>query len=328
MTPLLSIQDLVVRFDGAEGSVYAVNGVSFDIAAGETVALVGESGSGKSVTALSVARLIDTPAVRYPEGRILWEGRDLLAMSRREVAARRGGDIAYIFQDPGTSLNPCLTIGYQLREALRIHQPGVNRKREALALLERVGISQPADRLKGYAHELSGGMQQRVMIAMALACQPRLLIADEPTTALDVTIQAQILELLGQLQQEQAMAVLLITHNLGLVADHARTVNVMYGGRIMEAGPTAEVIRSPRHPYTRGLLAAIPRLHGPLVALEGIPGRYESGASRDAGCPFAPRCERRVAACTECFPARSAAAEHRFYCHHPAAAVVAEEGER
>ena len=324
MTPLLSIQELCVLFDSDDGPVPAVNGVSFDVAAGETVALVGESGSGKSVTALSVARLIDTHTVRYPQGRILWEGRDLLTMSRREVAARRGGDIAYIFQDPGTSLNPCLTIGYQLREALRIHQPAVDRKQEAIGLLDRVGIKEPAARLKVYPHQLSGGMQQRVMIAMALACKPRLLIADEPTTALDVTIQAQILDLLDQLQQELAMAVLLITHNLGLVAGRARTVNVMYGGRIMEAGPTAAVIHAPRHPYTRGLLAAIPRLQGEQVELQGIPGSYSTTDALAAGCPFAPRCEQRVAACTAHFPSASAATGHAFYCHNPPDAPMGE----
>jgi oligopeptide/dipeptide ABC transporter ATP-binding protein len=315
MPPLLSIQDLCVRFDSDEGSVHAVNGISCDVNAGETVALVGESGSGKSVTALSIARLIDSPAVRYPQGRILWEGRDLLSMPSRELLALRGGSIAYIFQDPGTSLNPVLTIGYQLGEALRIHQPKANRKQAAIALLDRVGIKQPGERLKVYPHQLSGGMQQRVMIAMALACKPRLLIADEPTTALDVTIQAQVLELLDTLQQELSMAVLLITHNLGLVAAHARLVNVMYGGRIMEAGPTREVIHSPRHPYTRGLLAAIPRLHGDKTELRGIPGSYLS-ATHD-GCPFAPRCERRLPVCTTRFPAATVSGGHTCYCHNP-----------
>ncbi len=261
MSTLLRVENLGIHFGPPDNPVKAVNGISFEIGAGQTLAVVGESGSGKSVTALALTRLLASPPARYVSGRIEFEGRDLLQVSERELRAIRGKQIAYIFQEPGTSLNPVFTIGYQIREAIELHRPEVRDvTAEIILALEKVGIRQPEKRLNDYPHQLSGGMQQRVMIAMALACQPKLLVADEPTTALDVTIQKQIMDLLRELKCTSKMTIMLITHNFGLVADFADHVAVMFRGEIVEAGPTAQVLRSPQHPYTRALIACVPRL--------------------------------------------------------------------
>jgi ABC-type dipeptide/oligopeptide/nickel transport system ATPase component len=260
-TPLLHVENLGIHFGPPEDPVRAVDGISFDIAAGETVAVVGESGSGKSVTALALTRLLASPPARYVSGRIEFEGRDTLQFSEAELRALRGKQIAYIFQEPGSSLNPVFTIGYQIREAIELHRPEITDvKAEIVRALTTVGIQQPETRLGDYPHQLSGGMQQRVMIAMALACQPKLLVADEPTTALDVTIQKQIMDLLKELKRTSNMTILLITHNFGLVADFADRVLVMYRGKIVESGPTSVVLKNPQHLYTRALIECVPKL--------------------------------------------------------------------
>lgn len=257
--PLLEIENLEIAFE--HGRVQAVRGISFQVERGETVAVVGESGSGKSVSALAITRLLPPPPVCQVKGAIRFEGRDLTKLSESAIRPYRGGKVAYIFQEPGASLNPVFSIGFQIIEALRLHRPEVTQPREEAArLLDQVGIRDPKKRLDDYPHQLSGGMQQRVMIAMALACHPRLLVADEPTTALDVTIQAQIMDLLRALRQSTGMAILLITHNFGIVKDFADRTQVMFQGRIVESGPTAKILESPQHPYTRALIGCIPRL--------------------------------------------------------------------
>jgi ABC-type dipeptide/oligopeptide/nickel transport system ATPase component len=259
--PLLQVENLGIQFGAGENLVKAVDGISFDLKSGETLAVVGESGSGKSVTALALTRLLATPPARYVSGRINFAGHDMLTLPDRELRAIRGKQIAYIFQEPSSSLNPVFTIGFQIQEAIELHRPEVKDVRgEIVRALETVGIRQPAERLGDYPHQLSGGMQQRVMIAMALACQPTLLVADEPTTALDVTIQKQIMDLLKELKGTSRMSILLITHNFGLVADFADRVLVMFRGRIVEQGPTAEILRNPQHPYTRALIECVPKL--------------------------------------------------------------------
>jgi ABC-type dipeptide/oligopeptide/nickel transport system ATPase component len=259
--PLLRVENLGIEFGSLADPVKAVDGISFKMAPGETLAVVGESGSGKSVTALALTRLLATPPARFVSGSIQFEGREVLALSPHELRALRGKQIAYIFQEPSSSLNPVFTIEYQIREAIELHRPEVRDVRgEIVEALETVGIRDAASRLGDYPHQLSGGMQQRVMIAMALACQPRLLVADEPTTALDVTIQKQIMDLLKELKRSSNMAILLITHNFGLVADFADRVVVMFRGKIVEAGPTQEVLRNPQHPYTRALIECVPKL--------------------------------------------------------------------
>jgi ABC-type dipeptide/oligopeptide/nickel transport system ATPase component len=261
MNPLLRVDHLGNHFGSPDDPVKAVDGISFEMHAGETLAVVGESGSGKSVTALALTRLLATPPARIVSGAIEFEGRDVLHMSDDELRSLRGKQIAYIFQEPGSSLNPVFTIGYQIREAIELHRPDVRDvTAEIVRALDTVGIREPAKRLGDYPHQLSGGMQQRVMIAMALACQPNLLVADEPTTALDVTIQKQIMDLLKDLKRRSNMAILLITHNFGLVSDFADRVAVMFHGRIVETGPTAEVLRNPQHPYTRALIECVPKL--------------------------------------------------------------------
>ncbi|MCC7518114.1 MAG: ABC transporter ATP-binding protein [Verrucomicrobiae bacterium] len=279
--PLLEVQDLRVAFAAEEGVVRAVDGVSFTVGAGETVALVGESGSGKSVTALALTRLLPSPPARFEGGRVLFEGKDTLAMTPRELRSVRGARIAYVFQEPSTSLNPVFRVRTQVAESLRLHRPEVKVLRdEVLRLLDLVGIRDPSRVMEAYPHQLSGGMQQRVMIAMALACRPALLVADEPTTALDVTVQAQILDLLRDLRRRLDMAVLLITHNFAIVSHFADRVLVMYRGRLVEQGGAREVLRRPRHAYTAALLDCIPRLgihrrrlstinHAALEAAEG-----------------------------------------------------------
>jgi ABC-type dipeptide/oligopeptide/nickel transport system ATPase component len=259
--PLLRVENLGVHFGPVDDPVRAVDGISFAMAPGETLAVVGESGSGKSVTALALTRLLATPPARYVSGRIEFEGRDTLQMSNRDLRDLRGKQIAYIFQEPGSSLNPVFTIGYQIREAIELHRPEVGDvEKEIILALDKVGIRDPASRLGDFPHQLSGGMQQRVMIAMALSCQPKLLVADEPTTALDVTIQKQIMDLLKELKRTSNMAIMLITHNFGLVSDFADRVAVMLRGRIVETGPTEEILRHPQHPYTRALIECVPKL--------------------------------------------------------------------
>ena len=261
MPSLLSVENLAIQFGPPDDPVRAVDGITFRMEPGETLAVVGESGSGKSVSALALTRLLAAPPARYVSGRINFDGRDVLKMPERELRELRGAKIAYIFQEPGSSLNPVFTIGYQIREAIELHRPDVRDvTAEIVSALDQVGIRDPASRLNDYPHQLSGGMQQRVMIAMALACKPRLLVADEPTTALDVTIQKQIIDLLRDLKAKTNMAILLITHNFGLVSDFADRVVVMFRGKIVEAGPTAEILRNPQHPYTRALIDCVPKL--------------------------------------------------------------------
>jgi oligopeptide transport system ATP-binding protein len=290
---LLEVSDLSVHFDTEDGTLIAVDGVSFSVDPGETLGIVGESGSGKSVTSLAVMRLIKIPPGRIAGGSIRFAGQDLLAASDDEMRRLRGKDVAMIFQDPMTSLNPVLTIGRQITEALELHlgmAPHAARRR-AVELLTMVGIPSPERRIDDYPHQFSGGMRQRAMIAMAVSCNPKLLIADEPTTALDVTIQAQILELIDRLRSELGMAVIIITHDLGVVAGMADRVFVMYAGRVVESGPTEAIFADPRMPYTIGLLRSIPRLDDPYDRqLSPIPGTpAEPGRARQA-CAFAPRC--------------------------------------
>ena len=298
---LLDVQDLHVHFVTSRGVVRAVEGISYDVKAGEIVALVGESGCGKSVSSLAIMRLLAKPAGRIVGGRILFEGRDLLALSDDEMRAIRGREIAMIFQEPMTSLNPVMTIGKQISEALILHRD-MDRKaafRRAIEMLDLVRIPEPAQRAKEYPHQLSGGMRQRAMIAMALACNPKVLIADEPTTALDVTIQAQILELIVELQREFGAAVILITHDLGVVAETARRVIVMDAGRKVEEADVGELFAKPMHPYTVGLIASIPRLDllrgteaDRANRLQEIPGIVPPLWDLPEGCAFAPRCPR------------------------------------
>ena len=272
MTPLLRIRDLHIAFSrhGAE-PVEAVRGIDLDLAEGESLAVVGESGSGKSATALALARLLPEPPAKITAKELRLGDRDLLHLSPRELRAVRGRDIAYIFQEPTTSLNPVLSVRTQIGEALRLHRPEVtDRDAETLAWLHRVGITEPEKRLRAYPHELSGGMQQRVMIAMALCCHPRLLVADEPTTALDVTIQKQILQLLAELRRELGMSLILITHNLGIIRDVADRVAVMFRGHIVETGPVEQILTRPQHPYTRALLECVPRLGERRARLQTI----------------------------------------------------------
>jgi oligopeptide/dipeptide ABC transporter ATP-binding protein len=306
---LLEVIDLHTEFATRTGVVRAVDGVSWDVEAGETVALVGESGCGKSVSALSIMRLVAQPAGRITAGRILFKGRDLLTLAEEEMRRVRGREIAMIFQEPMTSLNPVLSIGRQLTEGLETHLgfgPAAARAR-AVELLGMVGIPDPARRLPQYPHQFSGGMRQRMMIAMALACEPALVLADEPTTALDVTIQAQILELMKELSRRLGVAMLMITHNLGVVARYADRVNVMYAGRIIERGTAREVYGRPRHPYTLGLLRSVPRLDEPRRArLNPIEGQPPDLTRLPAGCAFVPRCAFRVERClTEIPPLRA-----------------------
>jgi oligopeptide/dipeptide ABC transporter ATP-binding protein len=297
MAPLLSIRDLAVDFDTPEGRIRAVDGLSLDVPAGQTVALVGESGCGKSVSALAVMGLLARQA-RVTRGSIDFEGRDLRALPARALRRLRGDRLAMVFQEPMTSLNPLLTVGAQTAEPLRQHRGvrGAAARRRVIELFEQVGIRDAAERVDAYPHQFSGGMRQRVMIAMAIACAPAMLIADEPTTALDVTVQAQILALLRELQRNTGLAMLFITHDLGVVAALADTVAVMYAGRVVEQAPAGRLFASARHPYTIGLLRSVPRLRaGPRAAggrLPVIPGEVPSPGRRPGGCAFHPRCGR------------------------------------
>lgn len=309
--PLLDIQDLHVEFRQTAKTVTAVEGVSLQISPGETVGLVGESGSGKSVTALSIAQLIPSPPVAYPKGRILLEGLDTLTMSQAELRHIRGRIVSYVFQDPGSSLNPVFRIGSQIKESLHRHRPSAATDAEVLRLLRLVGIPAPEARIKAYPHEMSGGMQQRAMIAMALASQPKLLVADEPTTALDVTIQAQIIDLLHTLKSQLGMAILLITHNLGIVGDIADRLVVMYAGQIVEAGPTRAVLTDPKHPYTQALIRSVPQLGANTDRLISIPGNVPSPGSFPTGCRFHPRCADAQSSCRAIAPSLQNRGEDR-----------------
>jgi peptide/nickel transport system ATP-binding protein/oligopeptide transport system ATP-binding protein len=300
--PLLEIKNLKMDFGKGADALRAVDGVSLTIGAGETVCLVGESGCGKTVTALSIARLVPTPPANYVGGEILLNGQDTLKMSNGELQKIRGGVVSYVFQDPGASLNPVFRIGNQIKESLKMHKPEKANDAEVIRLLKLVGIPAPESRIKNYPFEMSGGMQQRVMIAMALASEPKLLVADEPTTALDVTIQAQILDLLSELKQRLGMAILLITHNLGIVGDMADRVAVMYAGQIVELSPARELLRRPLHPYTRALMNSVPKLGGDADRLSAIPGNVPRIGNFPPGCRFAPRCPIAKPECSEKIP--------------------------
>jgi oligopeptide/dipeptide ABC transporter ATP-binding protein len=322
-TPLLAVEDLRVRFKTQRGLVHAVNGISFDVRPGETLGLVGESGCGKSVTALTTMGILPR-AARIASGSIRLDGRELLGLSERQWRRVRGKEIAMIFQDPMTSLNPVLTVGAQLREAIEEHLD-LDRKaatRRAVELLEQVGIPSPADRLRNYPHQFSGGMRQRVMIAIALACEPKVLIADEPTTALDVTIQAQILDLLRDLVADRGTSLVLITHDLGVVAGMCERVKVMYAGTLIEEGSASELFAAPRHPYTLGLLQSVPRLDaGRKQPLRPIPGAPRNMLSEPVSCPFAPRCRNRIDRCDAELPQLERLdTGQRAACFNPAAA--------
>ncbi len=304
---LLEVNDLKTYFDTDEGTVKAVDGVSFHIDKGETLGVVGESGSGKSVTSLSAMRLIPQPPGRFAGGEIKFEGQDLLKKSEREMRKIRGNEISMIFQEPMTSLNPVYTVGDQIAEAIVLHQNKSRNQAMKLAteMLDLVGIPEPAKRVRNYPHQMSGGMRQRVMIAMALSCGPKLLIADEPTTALDVTIQAQILDLMRQLQREIGMSILFITHDLGVVAEIADRVVVMYAGRAVEEADVNDIYGNPQMPYTRGLLNSIPRVDKAATAqerLEAIPGNVPNPLLLPEGCAFHPRCKYMKDACKEAIP--------------------------
>ena len=291
--PLLSLRHLVTAFDTDEGYLRAVDDVSFDVQPGQTLGIVGESGCGKSVTSLAILRLIPSPPGLIERGEALFAGKDLFQASEKEMRAIRGNDISMIFQEPMTSLNPVYTVGSQIVEAIRLHRPLSRRaaKARAIELLELVGIPAPSERVDSYPHTLSGGMRQRAMIAMALACEPRLLIADEPTTALDVTIQAQILDLLRSLQAELGMSIIFISHDLGLMAEFTHEIAVMYAGKIVEHAATDTLFASPRHPYTRGLLQSLPSQRNRGKRLPTIPGIVPDLSVLPPGCRFQDRCE-------------------------------------
>jgi len=318
--PLLDIQGLKTHFKTDDGWLHAVDGVDLSVDAGETLGVVGESGCGKSVTAMSVMRLIAMPPGRFAGGQILWQGRDLITLPDEEMRRIRMKEIAIVFQEPMTSLNPVYTIGQQIGEALRLHQ-GLNRREateRAIEMLKRVHIPTPERRVHDYPHQFSGGMRQRAVLAMALSCSPRLLIADEPTTALDVTIQAQILDLLAELKAEFGMAVMLITHAMGVVAEVAQRVVVMYAGKVVEEATVHELFEHPRHPYTQGLIHSIPRIDTAAtrkVRLETIAGSVPKLIEPGEGCRFAPRCKFASAPCSAATPGlRSVAPGHKVAC--------------
>lgn len=325
MPPLLSVEDLSVSFQTEAGLVEVVDQVTFQVERGRTLALVGESGCGKSVTAASVLGLLPRPSGRISGGRLVFEGQDLAALSPEALRTFRGGGAAMIFQEPMTALNPVQPVGRQVDEVLRLHRPALgpqDRQAQVLELLRQVDLPSPEERIHAYPFQLSGGMRQRVMIAMALAGRPRLLIADEPTTALDVTVQAQILALLRHVQRDSGMALLYITHDMGVVAELADDVAVMYAGQVVETGPVAEVFRRPRHPYTRGLIASMPRLDSsPKSRLPAIAGTVPAARDYPATCRFANRCPRADEPClTRKPPLDDVAPGHAVRCFHPEAA--------
>lgn len=302
MPPLLEIKNLKLDFVSNGTALRAVDDLSVTIEPGETVALVGESGCGKSITALSIARLIPTPPARYADGEILLNGRDVLKMPPADLRVIRGGTVSYVFQEPAASLNPVMRIGAQIKESLKLHRPQHATQDEVNRLLQIVGIPAPELRAKEYPFQLSGGMQQRVMIAIALASEPKLLVADEPTTALDVTIQAQILELLGNLKQRLGMSILLITHNLAIVGDMADRVAVMYAGQIVELAPARVLLSRPLHPYTKALIASVPALNADARRLPAIPGSVPRIGNFPVGCRFYPRCPTAQPECATRLP--------------------------
>ena len=333
-SPTLRVQNLQITLVQKNERLNLVRGIDFEVMPGETLALVGESGSGKSLTALSIMRLLARNAQWHCQGQVLFHNgtepaQDLLTLSEQSMRQLRGHQVAMIFQEPMTCLNPVMTVGQQIAESVRLHlgldQAAANAR--ALRALEQVEIPAAYQRFHEYPHQLSGGMRQRVMIAMSMVCEPRLLIADEPTTALDVTIQAQILNLMSRLQKDTGMAMLFITHNLGVVAHHAERVAVMYAGQIVEHGKVGEVFAKPQHPYTQGLLACLPgrarqlsKQTGQAIALQDIPGQAPSMAEIPQGCSFAPRCSACQNSCKEIFPAWRGSAEHKALCHFELAA--------
>ena len=326
MSALLEVRGLRAGFDTDAGYVEVLDGVSFELAAGETLGLVGESGCGKSVSALSIMNLLPKPAGKITAGSIEFQNQDLVVLPQEEIHEVRGNRISMIFQEPMTALNPVHRIGNQIIEAVKLHEPNLatsNARRRALEMLERVGIPAPDQRLKEYPHQLSGGMRQRVMIAMALAMQPDLLIADEPTTALDVTIQAQILDLLREMQRESGMAILFITHDLGVIAELCDRVTVMYAGCVVEQAGANQLFSSPRHPYTQGLLQSIPLLNGvPKQPLATIPGVVPALIDMPDGCRFRNRCPNAEEDCELASPELTQALERHIACHHPIADIM------
>jgi oligopeptide/dipeptide ABC transporter ATP-binding protein len=324
---LLELRDLKTHFHTDEGVAKAVDGVSYVVKSGETLGVVGESGCGKSVTALSVMRLIPDPPGKIVQGSIHFEGVDLVRLPDEEMRKIRGNRIGMIFQEPMTSLNPVFTVGDQIIEAVVLHRGATydEARNHAIEMLRRVGIPSPESRVDDYPHQMSGGMRQRVMIAMALSCDPRLLIADEPTTALDVTIQAQILELMRRLQDDLGMSILLITHDLGVVAQNAQHVAVMYAGKVVEYSDTKEVFGNPRHPYTVGLFRSIPKLGVKVAKLDTIPGTVPSALEFPSGCRFHNRCPFATERCSTDEPAlRSIAPGHTVACHYAEEVTLAE----
>lgn len=319
--PLLSVRDLEVKFFTRRATINAVSGISFDLDAGETLGIVGESGCGKSVSSLALLGLLPKPAGRVTGGEVLFEDRDLIKLPDKDLRAVRGRHISMIFQDPMTSLNPVLPVGRQISEALRKHldMDKHEAEKETISLLDRVGIPSAADRVNDYPHQFSGGMRQRVMIAIAMSCKPRVLIADEPTTALDVTIQAQILDILNTLVSEEGMALILITHDLGVVAGICQRTNVMYAGRFVESGPTEDIFARPRHPYTLGLLKSVPRLDvARKERLDPIGGAPPNLAQVITGCAFAPRCSYATQESHDKVPElRTLEGSHRVACWNP-----------
>ncbi|MFP6795717.1 MAG: ABC transporter ATP-binding protein [Pseudomonadales bacterium] len=327
MAALLEVRGLRTGFDTDAGFVEVLDGVSFELAAGETLGLVGESGCGKSVSALSIMKLLPQPAGKITAGSIEFQNRDLVTLAKEEMHEVRGNRISMIFQEPMTALNPVHRVGNQIVEAVKLHEPDLTTRiarRRALEMLERVGIPAPDQRLQDYPHQLSGGMRQRVMIAMALAMHPDLLIADEPTTALDVTIQAQILDLLRDMQRESGMAILFITHDLGVIAELCDRVTVMYAGCVVEQAGVAELFSQPRHPYTQGLLRSIPRLDSsPKQPLATIPGVVPALIDMPDGCRFRNRCPNADNECERRSPELIQFAERHIACHHPVSEAVA-----
>jgi len=316
--PLLEVEDLHTVFQTDDGVVRAVNGVSLEVRAGETLGVVGESGCGKSVTAFSIMRLIPSPPGRITQGAVRLRGRNLLDLDEESMRKLRGNEISMIFQEPMTALNPVYTVGDQIMEAIRLHQKvgKTEAKKRAITMLEHVGIPSPAQRVDEYPHQLSGGMRQRVMMAMALSCNPAVLIADEPTTALDVTIQAQILDLLKRLQKEMGMAIILITHDLGVVAETADRVAVMYAGRVVEYAPVRDLFASPQHPYTLGLLESIPKMNERKTRLSVVPGTVPPPTAFPPGCAFHPRCPFAAEICRSEIPVlEETEAGHQVRCH-------------